>query len=68
MSGINPPVKSKINGAATMQSCVNVGAWLLYQNGYIPQEAMIDVLVIANTISAGIIATFRTWFTGSKLG
>ena len=63
MNDINPPIKSKINWTATIQSSVNVGSWWLYQQGYLPQEAMVDVLVVANTISAGVIYVFRTWFT-----
>jgi hypothetical protein len=60
---INSATSSKINAAATLQSMVNVGAYVLYNQGYIPVEALADTLVVANTVSAGIIWVFRTWFT-----
>lgn len=60
---VNPPVRSKINWAAGIQSLANVGVWLMYAAGWIPKEAVVDALVVGNTASAGLIFVFRTFFT-----
>lgn len=60
---MNKPAKSKINYTAAFQAAVNVGVYFLANNGIIPQDAVVDALVIGNTFSAMLIATFRTWFT-----
>lgn len=60
---INSAHQSKINYAAAFQALVNVGVYGLVKWGFIPQEAVLDALVVGNTVSAAVIGTFRTWFT-----
>ena len=60
---INGAVASKINWTAGLQALANVAVYVLVQWGYIPQTAVLDSLVVANTVSALLIGTFRTWFT-----
>lgn len=60
---INHPAKSKINLAASVQSLANIGVYFLNNYGFIPDAAVVDALVVANTASAGLIFVFRTWFT-----
>jgi len=60
---MNKATVSKINYAASFQALVNVGVYWLAQRGIIPQDAVVDVLVIGNTFSATLIGVFRTWFT-----
>lgn len=62
---MNKPAHSKINYTATLQASVNVGIYFMASYGLVPQEAVVDVLIVGNTVSALLIATFRTWFTGS---
>jgi len=60
---INRPFVSKINWTVFIQSMTNVAVYFLADQGVIPQEAVVDVLVAANIVSGGLIAVFRTWFT-----
>tara|TARA_R110000772_G_scaffold45492_5_gene104243 strand:- start:4143 stop:4337 length:195 start_codon:yes stop_codon:yes gene_type:complete len=63
MTQINSPARSKINMAAGIQSLSNMGVYGLVHWGYIPQEAVMDALIVGNVASAAMIGTFRTWFT-----
>lgn len=60
---MNPASKSKINYAAGVQALVNIAVYVLIKFDVIPKAAIADALVVANTLSAALIATFRTWFT-----
>lgn len=63
---MNRPTQSKINATAGIGSAVNVGVYILAQRDLIPQDAVVDALVVANVVSQGLIVVFRTWFTGTK--
>tara|TARA_R110000782_G_scaffold106459_5_gene194716 strand:- start:10175 stop:10369 length:195 start_codon:yes stop_codon:yes gene_type:complete len=60
---INSPANSKINANAAFTSITNVGIYVLANQGLIPQDAVIDALVIGNVISQALQSVFRTWFT-----
>ena len=49
--------------AAGIQSLSNMGVYGLVHWGYIPQESVMDALIVGNVASAAMIGTFRTWFT-----
>jgi hypothetical protein len=59
----NHPARSKINANAAITSTTNVGIYYLYHHGLIPQEAVIDSLVLGNLAAQGLQSVFRTWFT-----
>jgi hypothetical protein len=59
----NHPAKSKINANAAITSATNVGIYFMANQGIIPQDAVIDALVIGNVASQALQSVFRTWFT-----
>lgn len=60
---INPTSRSKIAHTAGIQSAFNVLVYIAISRGVIPEEAAVDALLIANTVSGGLIYVFRRWFT-----
>jgi len=59
---MNPPLKSKINYLALIIALVNMVALA----GYIPQEYVVHILSVVNTVGPGLIMIFRTWFNEKK--
>lgn len=59
---INTAARSKINWLALMIAAVNITAAL----GYIPQEYIVHVLTLVNTLGPALIMVARTWFTARQ--
>lgn len=60
---INPPTASKINLTAFITALLNILVYVAVHRDWIPQDAVVDVLVMGNMLAAALVGVFRTWFT-----